>query len=152
MADHAIRFKVTEVALMMDWEDSSGSSGNDEEMEDKWNLHKAVSNMRDTGSGNARGSLRGLQIALTEGWLIQRARDKCSFAHDRYRQAAQAEAENLPDASIAKMSFRVSLWYFSSLPMNLAQLSPHQDYLDDATRNPHGRISDSGTCQTVGPT
>lgn len=98
-----VSFKVTEVALMMDWEDSSGSSGNDE------NLHKAVSNLRDTGSGTAKGSMKGLQLALAEGWLIQRARDMCSFAHDRYRQAAQAEAEALPEESTAKMSFRVRL-------------------------------------------
>lgn len=101
-------FKVTEVALMMDWEDSSGSSS-EEEVEDMWNLHKAVSNFRDQGSTNTRGSMRGLQLALSEGWLIQRARDMCSFSHDRYRQAAQAEADALPESSIAKMSFRV-LW------------------------------------------
>lgn len=92
---------------MMDWEDSGGSSGSEDEVDDIWNLHKAVSNMQDTGSGHARGSMRGLQLALAEGWLIQRARDMCSFAHDRYRQAAQSEAEVLPPDSIAKMSFRV---------------------------------------------
>lgn len=101
-------FKVTEVALMMDWEDSSGSSGSDEESEDMWNIHKAVSNIRETNSSGTRGSMRGLQMALAEGWLIQRARDMCSFAHDRYRQAAQAEAENLSQDTIAKMSFRVN--------------------------------------------
>ena len=108
-------FKVTEVALMMDWEDwkdSSGSSGSDDEMDEMWNLHKAVTNLQKTGSSNARGSIRGLQMALTEGWLIQRARDMCSFAHDRYRQAAQAEVDALPADSIAKMSFRVrrNMW------------------------------------------
>lgn len=92
---------------MMDWEDSSGSSGSEDEVDDMWNLHKAVSNLKDTGSGNARASMRGLQFALTDGWLIQRARDMCSFAHDRYRQAAQAEADSLPPSSISKMSFRV---------------------------------------------
>ena len=98
---------MTEVALMMDWEDSSGSSGSDDEMDDMWNLHKAVTNLRETGSNNSRGSMRGLQMSLAEGWLIQRARDMCSFAHDRYRQAAQAEVDALPADSIAKMSFRV---------------------------------------------
>ena len=100
-------FKVTEVALMMAWEDSSGSSGSDDEMDDMWNLHKAVTNLQQTGSNNARGSIRGLQMALDEGWLIQRARDMCSFAHDRYRQAARAEVDALPADSIEKMSFRV---------------------------------------------
>jgi hypothetical protein len=105
---------------MMDWEDTSSHSS-DEEIEDKWNLHEVVSNMRDPGSANSRGSLRGLQVALTEGWLIQRARDKCSFAHDRYRQAAQTEAENLPQTSIAKMSIRVSSLY--SVPLKKILLS-----------------------------
>lgn len=94
---------------MMDWEDSSGSTGSEDEGDDMWNLHKAVSNFRDTGSDITRGSMKGLQMALSEGWLIQRARDMCSFAHDRYRQAAQAEAEALSEESIAKMSFRVRL-------------------------------------------
>lgn len=96
----------------MDWEDSSGSSGSDDEPDNMWNLHKAVSNLRDTGSGSSRGSMRGLQFALAEGWLIQRARDMCSFAHDRYRQAAQAEADALPEESIRKMSFRVGSYSY----------------------------------------
>jgi hypothetical protein len=94
---------------MMDWEDSNGSSGSEDDTpEDMWNLHKAVSNLRDNGAGYTRASMRGLQLALTEGWIIQRARDMCSFAHDRYRQAAQAETEALSEETIAKMSFRVS--------------------------------------------
>jgi hypothetical protein len=51
--------------------------------------------------------MRGLQVAISEGWLVQRARDMCSFAHDRYRQAAEVEALSLPDDLLAKMSFRV---------------------------------------------
>jgi hypothetical protein len=89
---------------MMDWEDSSSNS---EEENDSWNLHQAVSNIRAADATNSRASIRGLQTALVEGWLVQRARDMCSFAHDRYRQAAQAEIESLPPDSIAKMSFRV---------------------------------------------
>ena len=34
-------FKTTEVALMMDWEDSSGSSGSEEEQEESWNISQA---------------------------------------------------------------------------------------------------------------
>ena len=102
-----LRFKVTEVALMMDWEDFSSGGGSEDESDDVWDLHKAVSNLRDSSAGGTRGSMRGLQMALSEGWLVQRARDMCSFAHDRYRQAAQAEAEALPEESVAKMSFRV---------------------------------------------
>ncbi|KAK1226964.1 Chk1 protein kinase [Marasmius sp. AFHP31] len=84
-------FKVAEVSLMIDWEDSSGSSSDDDDTT-IGNLRKA----RESGSGGSRDSIRGLQTALVEGWIIQRARDMCSFAHDRYRQAAQAEASNLP--------------------------------------------------------
>lgn len=92
---------------MMDWEDSGLSSGSDEEIEDRWNLPKAVSNIRNANANPTRSSMRGLQIAITDGWLIQRARDMCSFAHDRYRQAVQAEADGLPAQIISKMSFRV---------------------------------------------
>lgn len=123
----------------MDWEDSSGSSG-EEEVEDMWNLHKAVSNFRDQGSTITRGSMRGLQLALSEGWLIQRARDMCSFSHDRYRQAAQAEADALPQSSIAKMSFRV-LWTvsFSGFPEEIYR--PFADYSDDVARDTNRHLS-----------
>ena len=87
---------------MIDWED--GAKGEDD-TDDKWNIK---ANYRDKESGSTRGSMRGLQLALSEGWLIQRAREMCSFAHDRYRQAAQAEAASLPADVIAKMSSRVS--------------------------------------------
>lgn len=101
------RFKVTEVALMMDWEDSSNSSGSEEESEDMWNVSKAVNDITASQSAG-RASMRGLQMAISEGWLVQRARDMCSFAHDRYRQAAQEEARHLPEETIATMAFRVS--------------------------------------------
>lgn len=96
----------------MDWDDSGSSgSGTEEEHEDMWNVSKAVHNFREkeNGSSATRRSIRGLQTAIAEGWLIQRARDMCSFSHDRYRQAAQAEAESQPEEAIAKMSFRVSI-------------------------------------------
>ncbi|KIL70561.1 hypothetical protein M378DRAFT_194875 [Amanita muscaria Koide BX008] len=120
-------FKVTEVALMTDWEDSSGpgSSGSEDETDDLWNMHKAVTNLRETGPSNARGSIRGLQMALAEGWLIQRARDMCSFAHDRYRQAAQAEVDALPAESIAKMSFRIILMMLHESPIDVYRIAEH---------------------------
>lgn len=99
-------FKVTEVAFMMDWDDSSGSSS-DDDADVMNNVTKAVSHLGETTLNTTRGAMRGLQLAIQEGWLIQRARDMCSFAHDRYRQAAQAEAANLPEGAIPKMSFRV---------------------------------------------
>lgn len=90
----------------MDWEDKGGN-GNEEEPDNKWDLYKAVTHFREAGASVTHTSMQSLQIALSEGWLIQRARDMCSFSHDRYRQAAQAEAETLPPENIAKMSFRV---------------------------------------------
>jgi hypothetical protein len=90
---------------MVDWEDSSGSSGSGEETDD-WTLPKALTSTR--GSASAV-SMRGLQEGIQAGWLVQRARDMCGFAHDRYRQAAEAEAAKLPEDTVAKMSFRVGV-------------------------------------------
>ncbi len=89
---------------MMDWEDSSGSSS-DEDTDD-WTIPKSVRSAENMTS-TSRGSMRGLQMAIQEGWLVQRARDMCSFTHDRFRQAAQAEAASLPESVTSKMSFRV---------------------------------------------
>lgn len=96
---------------MMDWEDSSGSSGSEEEQEESWNISQAVSNMRETRLSTTRGSMRGLQIAIAEGWLIHRARDMCAFAHDRYRQAAIVESRRYPEDKLAKMAFRVICFF-----------------------------------------
>lgn len=129
-------FKVAEVALLMDWEDSSGSSGSDEEAEDMWNVSKAVSRVSSIsdreGSSNGRGSMRGLQVAIAEGWLVQRARDMCSFSHDRYRQATQAEAELLPQDTISKMSFRVCVLATCIIELKLIAVTSCADYIDDA--------------------
>ncbi|KAI0090021.1 histidine kinase [Irpex rosettiformis] len=107
-------FKVTEVALMIDWEDSSGSSS-DEDTDDQWIIPKSVRSAENMTS-TSRGSMRGLQMAIQEGWLVQRARDMCSFTHDRFRQAAQAEAANLPENVTAKMSFRIILMMLHENP------------------------------------
>jgi hypothetical protein len=90
---------------MMDWDESGSSS--DDDNDGLATVTKAVSHLGENTFSGTRGSMRGLQLAIQEGWLVQRARDMCSFAHDRYRQAAQAEAATLPEGSIAKMSFRV---------------------------------------------
>lgn len=92
---------------MMDWDDSSGSSSEDDSNESMYKASKDVNDIRVLNT--TRGSMRGLQRAIQEGWLIQRGRDMCTFAHDRYRHAAQAEADTLPEGNIAKMSLRVSL-------------------------------------------
>ena len=89
---------------MIDWGDSSGSSGSDEESSDDTIYDiKPVSSVRESTLSSSRSSMKGLQAAIAEGWLMQRARDMCSFAHDRYRQAAIAEAEKLPQETIEMM-------------------------------------------------
>ena len=56
----------------------------------------------------SKPSMRGLQQVLAQGWLVQRARDMCSFMHDRYRQAAIHMASQLPDITVMKMCLRVA--------------------------------------------
>ncbi|KAH8992121.1 hypothetical protein EDB92DRAFT_1945661 [Lactarius akahatsu] len=100
-------FKTTDVAAVVDHDSLSGSSGSDLDTEDDRSSSESMSATREKSTTTTRRSMRGLQIAIAEGWLVQRARDMCSFAHDRYRQAAEAEALNLPSDLIAKMSFRI---------------------------------------------
>jgi len=107
--------------MMIDWED-----GGEEDFDDQWNQRKAASQSKESNA--SRGSMRGLQLALSEGWLIQRAREMCSFAHDRYRQAAQAEAARLPSDVIARMSSRVG-WPSSRSVSHSDRVT---DCLDDA--------------------
>jgi hypothetical protein len=98
---------VTEVALMMDW--SSGNEG-DEEPVETWDFTNALSTANEE-STNIGQSIRGQQIAISEGWLVNRARDMCGFTHDRYRQAAQAELDVFPEETVAKMSLKVGLFH-----------------------------------------
>ncbi|GJE87861.1 histidine kinase [Phanerochaete sordida] len=118
-------FKVTEVAFMMDWDDSGSSS--DDDTDGLSNVTRAVSQMgpNDASPSTTRGSMRGLQLAIHEGWLVQRARDMCSFAHDRYRQAAQAEAQALPEGSIAKMSFRIIMMMMHEPIPDIYRIAEH---------------------------
>ncbi|KAF8912937.1 dual-domain HisK/Mak2 protein kinase [Gymnopilus junonius] len=118
-------FKVTEVALMMDWEDYNEHTGNDDDIDAMWSVHRAVSNLRESGQASGHRSMRGLQLALAEGWLITRARDMCSFAHDRYRQATQAVVETLSPDAVAKMSFRIILMMLHESPVDVYRIAEH---------------------------
>ncbi|KAN0121467.1 histidine kinase [Russula decolorans] len=100
-------FKTTDVAAVMDHDSPSGSSSSDFDTEDDRSSNGLVHTSREKSPSATRRSMRGLQVAISEGWLVQRARDMCSFAHDRYRQAAEFEALSLPNDLIAKMSFRI---------------------------------------------
>ncbi len=125
------RFKTTDVATVMDHDSPSGSSSSDFDTEDDRSSNGLVHVSREKSTDTTRRSMRGLQVAISEGWLVQRARDMCSFAHDRYRQAAEAEALSLPDDLIAKMSFRVRL---SSVLITDGNGPLCLDHLDDAPR------------------
>ncbi|KAF9243774.1 STKc type histidine kinase [Melanogaster broomeanus] len=116
-------FRAKEVALLIDWEDSSGSSS-DEEGEENWDLSKTMSVLKNRGltSGD---SMRGLQGAINEGWLIQRGPDTCSFAHDRYRQAVQQEASTLSDTVLSKMSFRIILAMLHDTVPDVHRIAEH---------------------------
>ncbi|KAG6857623.1 hypothetical protein H0H87_010191 [Tephrocybe sp. NHM501043] len=103
----------------MDWEDSTGNS--DDETDHMWSLRKA----KNLTNSNTRASMRGLQLVLHEGWIIQRAREMCSWAHDRYRQAAQAEAEALPSMTISKMSLKIILMMLTENPIDVYRVAEH---------------------------
>ena len=100
------RFKANDIANMMDsdkrsgsGEDDSGSAGSSSEHEmDGATMHP---------TGYSRPSMRGLQQVVGQGWIIQRARDMCSFTHDKYRQAATHMAGQLPDITIMRMCLKV---------------------------------------------
>ncbi|KAJ7922998.1 hypothetical protein B0H13DRAFT_1981220 [Mycena leptocephala] len=120
-------FNLTEIAQLIDGEDAnSGSSGSEEEGEERWSIARAVSNVPETvPMGNASASMRGLQRAIDEGWIIQRARDMCSFAHDRYRQAAQAEIASLSEDVVAKMSFRIIGMMMNEIPVDVYRIAEY---------------------------
>ncbi|TFK57700.1 histidine kinase [Heliocybe sulcata] len=119
-------FKVTEVALLMDWEDPSTSSGSGSE-EDPGDEFTAIpKRRRDASTGPAsHSSVRGLQRAIQEGWLVQRGRDMCAFTHDRYRQAAETEVESMADEVKAKMSFRIVLMMLMEPSPDVYRISEH---------------------------
>ncbi|KAF9654281.1 histidine kinase [Thelephora ganbajun] len=114
-------FKVTEVALMMDW--SSGNEG-DEEPVETWDFAKALSTVNDESASIGK-SINGQQIAISEGWLVNRARDMCSFTHDRYRQAAQAELDTFPEEVVAKMSLKVILMMLHGPSTDVYRIAEH---------------------------
>ncbi|EGO28466.1 STKc type histidine kinase [Serpula lacrymans var. lacrymans S7.9] len=118
-------FKVTEVALLMDWERTNDNGGSDED--EARSVSRAVSTLQEQEhhTTSARGSMRGLQAAISEGWLVQRARDMCSFAHDRYRQAVQVEANDLPGPAISNMSFRIILMMLHESAPDIHRIAEH---------------------------
>ena len=97
--------------MVMDWEDVTVSAGSEEDPDEALTTvsRSLPSKTAEPSLSNSRGSMRGLQLAIAEGWIVQRARDMCTFSHDRYRQAAIAEAQAVPAEQFAMMSFKVGL-------------------------------------------
>ncbi|KAI0320977.1 histidine kinase [Amylostereum chailletii] len=85
-------FRVTDVALVMDRDESSGSNSDIDE--DEIGATTALKPLRDRN----RSSIRGLQDAIAEGWLVQRGRDMCRFvAKMSYRIIIMMLHEPAPD-------------------------------------------------------
>jgi hypothetical protein len=110
------RFKTTDVANMMDSDanrtndaedDASGTPRGPASQESSSEPDHDIGDVLPTTIGYSRASMRGLQQVLAQGWLIQRARDMCSFTHDKYRQAATHMASQLPDIVIMRMCLKV---------------------------------------------
>lgn len=89
----------------MEWE-FCGNSSDEDDTGSEPRISKATTCIIDTIQGP--GLMRGLQTAITEGWLVVRARETCSFAHDRYRFSVTTETERLPAESIANISLKVT--------------------------------------------
>ncbi|VDC01932.1 unnamed protein product [Peniophora sp. CBMAI 1063] len=111
-------FKATDVSLVMDKDDSSGSQS--EEDETDWDPRRTSKS-----DGMSRASVNGLQTAIAEGWVIQRGREMCSFTHDAYRQAAEREADELPDGFVARMSFRILMIMLAEPVPDIFQIAKH---------------------------
>ncbi|KZT56029.1 hypothetical protein CALCODRAFT_550887 [Calocera cornea HHB12733] len=85
-------FKITDVAMMMDWEEANGNDDSDSDE-----------------SKSSRGSMQGLQMALSEGWLVHRGRETCAFSHDRFRQAAVTFTEHMPPDVVMGMNLKIAV-------------------------------------------
>lgn len=104
------RFKINEIATMVDWDE--GGKPDDLDLIQLLGKRKSASRVIKRAPSAeiaySKPSMWGLQQVLAQGWLVQRARDMCSFMHDRYRQAAIHMASQLPDITVMKMCLRVA--------------------------------------------
>jgi hypothetical protein len=91
------RFRVAEALAVIDWGESAGD---DSDHGDSWDVQTSL---------KAKGSMKGLHAATTEGWLFQRTRERCTFVHDRFFQAAVAYRNTLPKQTQDKMALRVRI-------------------------------------------
>lgn len=86
---------------------AKGANSHDSNSEPDFDHQAELEDAVLTAVGYGRASMRGLQQVLAQGWLIQRARDMCSFTHDKYRQAATHMASQLPDIVVMRMCLKV---------------------------------------------
>ncbi|KZV95615.1 STKc type histidine kinase [Exidia glandulosa HHB12029] len=110
-------FKVQEIAFVMDREDAD----HDPDIDGPWGPAPAVPPSIRSG----KPSVRGLHLATSEGWLVQRARDMCSWTHDRYRQAALESLAMLPPSTLEKMSLRIVLMLMQESEPDTYRIAEH---------------------------
>ncbi|EJD55247.1 hypothetical protein AURDEDRAFT_140870 [Auricularia subglabra TFB-10046 SS5] len=111
-------FKVQEVALVMDREEAD----KDSDIDGLWGGAPPDTPPQMRASKN---SVRGLHLATSEGWLVQRARDMCSWTHDRYRQAATEYLATLPSTTLEKMSLRIVLMLMQDADPDTYRIAEH---------------------------
>jgi hypothetical protein len=100
------RFKINDIATMMDWDE--GDKPEDFNLIELLRKRKAKLNVIERVPSSELAYSKLSMRVLAQGWLVQRARDMCSFMHDRYRQAAIHMASQLPDITVMKMCLRVA--------------------------------------------
>jgi hypothetical protein len=88
-------FRVAEALAVIEWEDGTGDSS---DHSGAWDIQNAL---------KAKSSMKGLHAATTEGWLHQRARERCIFVHDKFFQAAVKHRLSLPKSIQDEMALKV---------------------------------------------
>jgi hypothetical protein len=106
------RFRVAEALAVIDWGESTGEDSDPGEV---WDTQHSL---------KVKGSMKGLHVATTEGWLYQRTRERCTFVHDRFFQAAAHYRRSLPKTTQDKMSLRVILLVILWQSLTATRLPP----------------------------
>lgn len=99
--------------ILMEWTDCSGSDSEDEGA----SLVSAIEEALDSSANKSHlpnQLMRGLQIAVSEGWLVDHTQETCWFAHDRYRNVVEAEIGTMSKDIFEKIHLKVyiSIAYF----------------------------------------
>lgn len=113
---------ITEMIVLMQW--AAYGSSDEDENEDLRQIPRAISNSIQA-SVNTRQSTYGLQKAIAEGWLVDRARETCFFTHDRYRHAVENEIANMPKESTARLSLKIILMLLGEQEPDAYRIAKH---------------------------